>query len=67
MTVYDKSRNKVVVIDAREQAPRLAYTEMFNSNPEKASTGGLAVSVPGQVKGLYTAKKLFGNPKVYKP
>ena len=47
MTVYDKSRNKVVVIDAREQAPRLAYTEMYNSNPEKASAGGLAVGVPG--------------------
>jgi gamma-glutamyltranspeptidase/glutathione hydrolase/leukotriene-C4 hydrolase len=53
-----------VVIDARETAPQNAYPEMFVANPKLASRGGLAVAVPGELKGLEYAWKTFGSGKI---
>ncbi|SCU78201.1 LADA_0A04390g1_1 [Lachancea dasiensis] len=40
-------------VDFREQAPKLAHKEMFAHNANASQTGGLAVAVPGELKGLY--------------
>ncbi|KAK2163380.1 hypothetical protein NP493_1465g00000 [Ridgeia piscesae] len=34
---------------------------MFVNNPKASLTGGLAVGVPGELKGLYTAWQMFGR------
>ncbi|KAI0241002.1 Glutathione hydrolase 1 proenzyme [Lamellibrachia satsuma] len=64
-TVYDTPRNgkeKLLVnIMFRETAPSAAHRDMFVNNLKASTTGGLAVGTPGEVKGLYTAWKMFGR------
>ncbi|CAO1619982.1 unnamed protein product [Parajaminaea phylloscopi] len=40
------------VVDFRETAPAGAFEEMFHDDPTKAKVGGLAVGVPGELRGL---------------
>ncbi|KNC46429.1 gamma-glutamyltransferase [Thecamonas trahens ATCC 50062] len=40
------------VFDFRETAPAKAFRDMFDSSAEKAQVGGLAVAVPGELRGL---------------
>ena len=50
------------VIDCREVAPSAAYTEMYKDKPDSASTyGGLAIGVPGELKGLELAHARHGQ------
>ena len=42
-------------IDFREEAPARSSKDMFKSDPSKARTGGLAVGVPGELYGYWTA------------
>ena len=52
---YDKEKITEVV-DCRETAPSAASKDMFASTPASASSfGGLAVAVPGELKGLELA------------
>lgn len=44
----------------REMAPAGASPNMYVGHPEKAQIGGLAVGVPGELKGYYEAWKLMG-------
>lgn len=49
-------------INSRETAPAAATPDMFNGKPPLASiTGGLAVAVPLQLKGLEEAWRRFGR------
>ncbi|PWN29763.1 gamma-glutamyltranspeptidase [Jaminaea rosea] len=50
-----------VVIDFREQAPAAAFEEMFHGATEKAKFGGLAVGVPGELKGLEEIWRRWGK------
>ncbi|KAJ3409223.1 hypothetical protein HDV05_004555 [Chytridiales sp. JEL 0842] len=49
------------VIDFREEAPAAAFTDMYKDNPKKAQIGGLAVGVPGEIRGFEVAHKRFGR------
>ncbi|CAH1777934.1 unnamed protein product [Owenia fusiformis] len=63
MTIYKRNSKKVTIIDARETAPSGSTEHMFiNSEKMKPSIlGGLAIAVPGDVKGMWEAHKLFGK------
>eukprot|EP00058_Branchiostoma_floridae_P026467 XP_002611958.1 hypothetical protein BRAFLDRAFT_91842 [Branchiostoma floridae] len=61
MTIYNKETGTAQVINARETAPSGASTDMFGSNNISAQFGGLAVAVPGQVRGLWEAHQRYGK------
>ncbi|ORY06461.1 gamma-glutamyltranspeptidase [Basidiobolus meristosporus CBS 931.73] len=49
------------VIDFREEAPSGAHRDMFNENPLLAQVGGLAVGIPGELKGFELAHQRYGK------
>lgn len=57
----DSTNSEVYTIDFRETAPALANTTMYVSNPTTSLFGGLAVGVPGEVRGLEEAHRRWGN------
>lgn len=59
--IHDASSSQNTFIDARETAPSLANATMFESNPLAAQNGGLAIAVPGEIMGLYTAWERYGS------
>ncbi|KAL4716700.1 hypothetical protein ACJJTC_004819 [Scirpophaga incertulas] len=61
MTVYIKAEEKVYAVNAREKAPSAATEDMFNGDNTKASRGGLAVGIPGEVRGMWAAHKKWGK------
>ncbi|MGV7031352.1 gamma-glutamyltransferase [Methylobacterium symbioticum] len=69
MLVHLADRNETVAIDYRETAPQAATADMFlkaDGEPDRdASTkGGKAVGVPGTVRGLAEAHRLYGSGKL---
>eukprot|EP00095_Tigriopus_kingsejongensis_P011280 maker-scaffold14_size734282-snap-gene-1.21 protein:Tk11280 transcript:maker-scaffold14_size734282-snap-gene-1.21-mRNA-1 annotation:"gamma-glutamyltranspeptidase 1" len=64
MTIYDKKAQKVVVLNAREQAPSYVDPNMFESNEIGAQQGPLASAIPGEILGYYEAKVQYGNPEI---
>ncbi|MCS7174178.1 gamma-glutamyltransferase [Pseudothermotoga sp.] len=67
MMIYLADKNEVVIIDSREQAPAGAKPTMFLNAEGKplpfteAIKTGHAIGVPGTLKGLITAHKLYGS------
>ncbi|KAF3766512.1 gamma-glutamyltranspeptidase [Cryphonectria parasitica EP155] len=67
------SEGNYETIDYREAAPAEAFEDMYKGNLQGAVTGGLAVSVPGDLKGLEYLHQKHGllpwravvNPAVY--
>ena len=53
--------SEVFTIDFRETAPASAHTKMYVGNPSLARWGGLAVAVPGELRGLKKAHDLWGT------
>jgi len=60
-TSEDGRPSEVWTVDFRETAPALANDTMYNKDPTKAKFGGLAVGVPGEVRGLEEAHKRWGK------
>ncbi|PVU92859.1 hypothetical protein BB559_003561 [Furculomyces boomerangus] len=56
-----KPNGESELIDFREVAPTLAEKLMFSKNITKAQVGGLAIAVPGEVRGYGEAHKRFGR------
>ncbi|GAB5586436.1 hypothetical protein Unana1_01336 [Umbelopsis nana] len=48
-------------IDFREAAPAAAHKDMFVDDPSKARVGGLAVGVPGEIRGFQLAHERHGK------
>lgn len=48
-------------IDFRETAPSLANATMYVGRPESSKFGGLAVGVPGELRGLEEAHRRWGT------
>lgn len=53
-----------ISIDAREMAPAAAHKDMYKGHEELSKFGGLAVGVPGELKGLYELFKRHGSGNV---
>ncbi|KAI1101388.1 gamma-glutamyltranspeptidase [Jackrogersella minutella] len=54
------SHGNYTVIDYREAAPSAASEDMYQGNIKGSVFGGLAVGVPGELRGLEYAHKKFG-------
>ena len=52
--------NNTEVIDAREEAVSKATEGMFEGNPKLSLDGGLAIAIPGELKGLELAHQRHG-------
>ncbi|QPG76650.1 hypothetical protein FOA43_004042 [Brettanomyces nanus] len=50
-----------ISIDAREMAPAAASRDMFQGREIASKYGGLAVAIPGELRGLYTLYKEHGS------
>ncbi|XP_048747538.2 glutathione hydrolase 1 proenzyme-like [Ostrea edulis] len=61
MTVYKRNENKAYTILAREMAPSAASEDMFVPENRSSTEGGLAIGVPGEIKGLYKAWLIGGK------
>lgn len=67
--VYRADERRTYVLDAREVAPARAHAHMYKEGgredgeptPEKARWGGLAVAVPGEVRGYQALHERWGK------
>ncbi|XP_068677719.1 glutathione hydrolase 1 proenzyme-like [Montipora foliosa] len=62
MLVYNRSAREASVIDFRETAPATVSNFTPNaSGVEESKFGGLAIAVPGEVRGMYKASQKYGR------
>lgn len=61
MTIYINKTRTVETLTAREVAPRLSTSTMFQDDPESSKRGGKAVAVPGELKGLWELHQKYGK------
>jgi gamma-glutamyltranspeptidase/glutathione hydrolase len=59
MLVRDKN-GAYEAIDYRETAPAAAFRDMYEHNPNASVVGGLAVGVPGELRGLEYLHRKYG-------
>ncbi|KAH8083772.1 gamma-glutamyltranspeptidase [Cristinia sonorae] len=53
--------SEVFTVDFRETAPALSNKTMYAKDPLSAAFGGLAVGIPGELRGLEEAHKRWGS------
>lgn len=59
--IVSKLGDKYISINARESAPQAAHKSMYDENYLLSKVGGLAVAVPGELKGLSTLYHTHGS------
>ncbi|XP_035739251.1 glutathione hydrolase 1 proenzyme-like isoform X2 [Vespa mandarinia] len=63
MTIWDAKNGRADYLDARETAPAAAKENMFHGDAHLSMYGGLAVAVPGELRGYWEAHKKYGKLK----
>ncbi|CAH2048572.1 unnamed protein product, partial [Iphiclides podalirius] len=58
-TVYDAPTGQVRVINARERAPAATYENMYDN--KSSVVGGLAIAVPGELRGYGELHRAYGR------
>ncbi|XP_073956860.1 glutathione hydrolase 1 proenzyme-like isoform X2 [Choristoneura fumiferana] len=58
-TVYDASSRRVRVLNARERAPAATTTSMYDA--ASSTVGGLAIAVPGELRGYGALYQEYGR------
>lgn len=61
MIIYIRANQTFDAFDFRETAPGRIKSNAFEKDLNASRTGGMAIAVPGDVKGLYTAWKKYGH------
>ncbi|XP_076666249.1 glutathione hydrolase 1 proenzyme isoform X1 [Andrena cerasifolii] len=61
MTIWDARTKTADYLDARETAPSGAHEDMFGGDAKLAMYGGLAVAVPGELRGYWEAHQKYGK------
>lgn len=61
MNVYLRKEKKSIIYDFRETAPAAATQKMFIPKNASSVIGGLAIAVPGNIKGLHHVWKKHGT------
>lgn len=61
LTLYIKEKGTIETLDAREMAPKLATKHMFDNDLKASLEGGLAVAVPGELKGMWELHQKYGK------
>lgn len=59
-----ESSHSLAALDFREKAPGAAFRDMYQHNTNLSKIGGLAVAIPGELKGLYEAYTRFTSGKL---
>ncbi|XP_055526698.1 glutathione hydrolase 1 proenzyme-like isoform X6 [Wyeomyia smithii] len=61
LTLYNRDTGIVQTLDAREIAPSAATKNMYLNKSSAAVEGGLAVAVPGEIKGYWMVHQKYGQ------
>lgn len=59
-----RNRSDVIAIDFRETSPSASHRDLYIPIPGSSQVGGLAVGVPGEIRGLQTAFNLYGSGRL---
>lgn len=60
-TMYIREHKKFETLNSREVAPKLANSTMYVNDPLGSQTGGKAVAVPGELRGLWDLHQKYGK------
>ncbi|XP_055680915.1 glutathione hydrolase 1 proenzyme-like isoform X2 [Lutzomyia longipalpis] len=60
MTIYSKEKGQVESLMAREVAPLAATEDMFKNGTVDSVEGGLAIAVPGELRGYWEVHQKYG-------
>ncbi|KAF8629660.1 hypothetical protein AX17_005599 [Amanita inopinata Kibby_2008] len=55
------SKSEAWTVDFREVAPQMANSTMFVADPQSAVLGGLAIGIPGELRGFEEAHRRWGR------
>ncbi|XP_050430894.1 scoloptoxin SSD14-like [Adelges cooleyi] len=64
MTIYNGTTKTATAVNARESAPAAANETMFVNDSIKSQIGGLAIAIPGELKGYWTVFNKYGSGEV---